>query len=172
MRISSSPFKHIEGAYILLSILWPYTDILEASPTSAPTSKIPIASELGPREPYHVLRTPSNQLPIYLLAKRGGNLHQTRIKKVEGDLAVLRNQLQQALKVPEEEIRINQRTRHIVIKVRYGHTWYSSVIQDIDGGSISSLGRDTADLLCMLGLAETRGNKVSGGEAILTFSFE
>ncbi|KAL9120761.1 MAG: hypothetical protein Q9187_002686 [Circinaria calcarea] len=65
---------------------------------------------------YHVNRTPSQQLPVYHLAKRGGNLKQTRIRKISGDVASLRQDLQQALGLREEHIVINQLTKHIIIK--------------------------------------------------------
>ena len=67
--------------------------------------------------PYHIHRTPSQQLPVYKLAKRGGNLRQTRLRKVEGDIARLRTDLWEALSLEEEHIKINHLTRHIIIKV-------------------------------------------------------
>lgn len=68
---------------------------------------------------YRVNRTPSMQLPIYLLAKRGGNLKQTRLRKIEGNIVELKEDLQRALGIVEDkDIQINQLTRHIIIKVR------------------------------------------------------
>ena len=67
---------------------------------------------------YHVDRTPSKQLPIYHLIKAGGNLKQTRIRKISGDITALRTDLQRELGLREDQIRINQLTRHIIIKVR------------------------------------------------------
>ena len=67
--------------------------------------------------PYYIHRTASQQLPVYKLAKRGGNLRQTRLRKVEGDLARLRSDLQEALSLESEHIKINQLTKHIIIKV-------------------------------------------------------
>ena len=66
--------------------------------------------------PYHIHRTPSQQLPVYKLAKRGGNLRQTRLRKVEGDIARLRTDLQEALSLEDEHIKINHLTKHIIIK--------------------------------------------------------
>ena len=68
--------------------------------------------------PYHIHRTPSQQLPVYKLAKRGGNLRQTRLRKVEGDIARLRTDLQEALSLEDEHIKINHLTKHIIIKAR------------------------------------------------------
>ena len=50
-------------------------------------------------------------------AKRGGNLKQTRLRKIEGDIAALRAELQEALKLDEKECVVNQLTKHIIIKV-------------------------------------------------------
>lgn len=89
--------------------------------SGASTAKVApaIQNPLSPL-PYHIHRTASQQLPIYHLAKRGGNLHQTRIRKIDGDLMELKKDLRQALGLREEHIAINQLTRHIVIKVRCG----------------------------------------------------
>ena len=67
--------------------------------------------------PYHIHRTPSQQLPVYKLAKRGGSLKQTRLRKVEGDVKALRGDLMTALGLEEGEVKINQLTGHILIKV-------------------------------------------------------
>ena len=80
-------------------------------PSATVASLIPLS--------YHVHRTASRQLPVYHLAKRGGNLHQTRIRKIDGSINDLRNELQVALGLKEEHIVINQITRHIIIKVAY-----------------------------------------------------
>ena len=51
--------------------------------------------------------------------KRGGNLRQTRIRKIEGDAAKLGQDLRQALSLKPEEVKVNQLTNHIIIKVLY-----------------------------------------------------
>ncbi|KAI4091802.1 MAG: hypothetical protein LQ344_003906 [Seirophora lacunosa] len=101
----------------------------QPSPPSKPTSRSKIAT--SPRQikrgsppipdiseplPYHVHRTPSQQLPVYQLAKRGGNLLLTRLRKIDGDITKLKLHLQQALDLRPEEISVNQLTRHIHIK--------------------------------------------------------
>lgn len=68
--------------------------------------------------PYNVLRTTSKQLPVYLLAKRGGNLKQTRLRKIEGDIGALRTELQDALGLEHKDVVVNALTMHIIIKVR------------------------------------------------------
>jgi large subunit ribosomal protein L49 len=99
--------------------------------SSRSTSRIGISSstELDPplqltNLPYYVRRTPSHQLPVYLITKSGGTKKQTSIRKTEGDLDALRNDLarylglesgdEQGPKSPEVEI--NRRTGHIIIK--------------------------------------------------------
>ena len=75
-----------------------------------------VAPEFSPL-PYYVPRTASRELPIYQLTKRGGNLRQTRIRKIDGDRAKLLAELQSALRLKPENITINQVTGHIIIKV-------------------------------------------------------
>jgi len=50
------------------------------------------------------------------MAKRGGNLHQTRIRKIEGSLEDLRADLQRSLALENKHIAINQLTKQIIIK--------------------------------------------------------
>ncbi|KAI9850740.1 MAG: hypothetical protein M1838_005151 [Thelocarpon superellum] len=63
-----------------------------------------------------IRRTHSKNLPVYQVTKRGGNLRQTEVKKVEGDVTVLKGQLQKYLNLEPAEVVINPRTQHIVIK--------------------------------------------------------
>ncbi|MCJ1253956.1 hypothetical protein MMC24_001770 [Lignoscripta atroalba] len=93
---------------------------LPSKPSSVPSSLQPL--------PYHVHRTASKELPVYHLAKRGGNLHQTRIRKIEGNIMDLRKDIQQALGLNEEHIVVNQLTRHIIIKVRQSSPDYGEML--------------------------------------------
>ncbi|KAI4747221.1 hypothetical protein E4T50_02467 [Aureobasidium sp. EXF-12298] len=83
-----------------------------------PVSEAPALpeSEIAPNLPYFVTRTPSNELPIYTLRKRGGNMRLTRVKKIDGSIDVLRDALQIELGVPEAECVINRLTNHVMIK--------------------------------------------------------
>ena len=74
------------------------------------------ATQCAPNLPYFVTRTPSNELPIYTLRKRGGSLLQTRLKKLDGRLEVLRDELRSSLGLQEKEAVINQLTKHIILK--------------------------------------------------------
>ena len=87
-----------------------------ASPAIKPSAQVGAAAL--PPLPYHVHRTASQKLPIYHLAKRGGNLHQTRIRKIEGNVEKLREEIVATLALREETVVINRLTGHIIIKVR------------------------------------------------------
>ena len=41
----------------------------------------------------------------------------TKVRRIEGDVSVLRSDLQKALGLAEKEVVINQLTRHIIVKV-------------------------------------------------------
>lgn len=68
-------------------------------------------------EPYFVQRTPTRNLPIYQLAKAGGNLKLTKLRKLVGDTEALRKELEGFLAPKPEYVRINSLTGHIIIKV-------------------------------------------------------
>ena len=84
-------------------------------PESSTSSIIP--PSLAPQETYFVNRTQSKNLPVYLLAKRGGNLRQTLIRKVEGNTSSLKRQLEEDLGLDPKTVAVNQLTNHVVIKV-------------------------------------------------------
>ena len=88
------------------------------SPLYPPVISRPAKPGELPLLPYHIHRTASQQLPIYNQAKRGGNLHQTLIRKIEGDVDILRRDLIDSLSVTEKEVVINRLTGHVVVKVR------------------------------------------------------
>ncbi|KAL9125545.1 MAG: hypothetical protein Q9217_005268, partial [Psora testacea] len=95
------------------------------SPSPAHTEASPQdKGERPPLLPYHVRRTASQELPIYHLSKRGGNLHQTRIRKVEGDRTALRDELQKVLNLQKENVLVNQVTGHVVLK-----GWYKEEVK-------------------------------------------
>jgi Mitochondrial large subunit ribosomal protein (Img2) len=109
-------------------------------PASAPSTRTPITpveaqtpslsqQEQTPLQltnlPYFVRRTPSNQLPVYLVTKAGGTKKLTKIQKTEGDLEALKSDLARALNVDSDaskskkkpEVTINQLNGHIIVKV-------------------------------------------------------
>jgi large subunit ribosomal protein L49 len=107
-----------------LSTLHRFLGIVKASTiaTSATASIIPppptqSTTPLAHPKPYRITLTPSNNYPIYTMAKRGGNMKLTRVKRIEGNVAALRNDLREALGLEEKDVTINQLTRHIIVKV-------------------------------------------------------
>jgi len=69
--------------------------------------------------PYFIRRTPSNQLPVYLVTKAGGTKQQTKLQKTEGDVDALRSDLARALGLEQNpaDVTINRLNGHIIIKV-------------------------------------------------------
>jgi len=125
---------NIMASSILLAFLRPvalprasmishFLGVARLSTTTATTSSSkvpPPVAQTGAIErkvyPYRVTRTPSNNYPIYTLSKRGGNLKLTKLRRIEGDVNVLRKDLQAALGMDEKDVVINQLTRHIIVK--------------------------------------------------------
>lgn len=66
--------------------------------------------------PYYVTRTSSNELPIYTLRKRGGNMLLTRVKKIDGDVEALRDELRSTLGLEQKQVVVNALTRHVLLK--------------------------------------------------------
>ncbi|XXH02036.1 mitochondrial large ribosomal subunit [Hypoxylon texense] len=73
-------------------------------------------SQNASRLPYFVGRNNLNSLSVYHKKKRGGNLEVTVLKKGEGDLRALKQDIKEALQLNEGDISINSVTRHIVIR--------------------------------------------------------
>ncbi|KAK5125221.1 hypothetical protein LTR85_000897 [Meristemomyces frigidus] len=83
--------------------------------TPEPVDPLP-PTQCAPNLPYFVTRTPSNELPIYTLRKRGGNLKMTRVKKIDGKVDTLRDELRGVLGLQEKDCQVNPVTRHVVLK--------------------------------------------------------
>ena len=100
-----------------------FLGIAKASTQAAKVSASPVppaaaqATTPAQPKPYRITLTPSKNYPIYTLAKRGGNMKLTKLRRIEGDVTALRNDLRQALGMDEKEVTINQLTRHIIVKV-------------------------------------------------------
>lgn len=73
--------------------------------------------EITPTEAYFIRRTPTRNLPIYQLRKSGGNLKQTRVRKVEGDVEALKVMLEERLTPVPKWIRVNPVNMHVEMKV-------------------------------------------------------
>ena len=87
-----------------------------------PVTPLP-EEQSAPNLPYFVSRTASNELPVYSDFKRGGNLKLTLVRKVSGEVGVLRDALREVLKasvgLDKDRVVVNERTRQVVIKGEY-----------------------------------------------------
>ena len=90
---------------------------LTTTSTSAATATTTETAAPPPvRRPYLVERTPSQKLPVYQLAKRGGNYKLTVVKKVDGDKQALKRDLAQELGLGLEDVRVKTVTGHVELK--------------------------------------------------------
>jgi large subunit ribosomal protein L49 len=87
-----------------------------------PVAQLP-KEQSAPNLPYFVSRTESNELPVYSDFKRGGNLKLTLVRKISGEVGVLRDALRETLKLSvgldKDRVVVNERTRQVVIKGQY-----------------------------------------------------
>ncbi|WEW55162.1 54S ribosomal protein img2, mitochondrial [Emydomyces testavorans] len=92
---------------------------------SPPTSANLSAGETTPRPalpltnlPYFIRRTPSNQLPVYLVTKAGGTRQETKLQKTEGDVDALREDLIKVLGMEQNpsDVTINRLNGHVTVK--------------------------------------------------------
>lgn len=81
------------------------------------TDGYPIERTLEPL-PYFVSRTGNNNLPVYQEYKAGGNKPQIRIRKVEGNLQFLKNQIEEAFQIGKGGVTVNPLAGHVIIKGR------------------------------------------------------
>jgi large subunit ribosomal protein L49 len=58
-----------------------------------------------------------NHLSVYQRRQRGGSLKTTLLKKGEGNLQALREDVAQALGLTHKEVKVNNVTKHIEVKV-------------------------------------------------------
>ena len=81
----------------------------------APIWTLP-TEQCAPNLPYFVTRSANNELPVYHLNKRGGNLLMTRVKKIDGKKEVLRDELTAALGLEAGLATVNTITGHVMLK--------------------------------------------------------
>ncbi|KAK3400434.1 mitochondrial large subunit ribosomal protein-domain-containing protein [Sordaria brevicollis] len=84
-----------------------------AAPATQSSTASPPASTK--KLPYLVGRAWTQRLPVYQLAKRGGNKKLTQIKKVQGDGQAMRRDLAKFLGVEEKEVRVKVPTGHLEV---------------------------------------------------------
>ncbi|KAF1920292.1 mitochondrial large subunit ribosomal protein-domain-containing protein [Ampelomyces quisqualis] len=87
--------------------------------TTAPRQTESILEFMQIRPRYHVQRSVTRNLPVYTDRKRGGNLHETLIRKITGDSGALRDEIRVYLNLREDRIRVNPLTQHVVITGYY-----------------------------------------------------
>ncbi|KAF6807792.1 mitochondrial large ribosomal subunit l49 [Colletotrichum musicola] len=92
-----------------------FTAAKAAKLAAAPKSQKPLVSA-----PYSIGLTVSNSYPVYNTCKAAGSTKITVVKKVEGDARGLVSDLVRGLKFPQEEVKINPRTKHVVVKGHHG----------------------------------------------------
>ncbi|KAF2481939.1 mitochondrial large subunit ribosomal protein-domain-containing protein [Neohortaea acidophila] len=80
-----------------------------------PVAPLPPA-ECAPNLAYFVTRTRNNELPVYHDSKRGGNMKLTLVRKIDGEVEVLRDQLRARLHLKKEDCIVNPITRQVVMK--------------------------------------------------------
>lgn len=86
------------------------------APTTAATPSSQDGSAKPPRTlPYFVARNQLNNLAVYQTTSAGTKKH-TLLKKGEGNLAALKQDVTTALGLPEGAVTVNNVTRHIRIK--------------------------------------------------------
>lgn len=57
-------------------------------------------------------------MPVYQIAKRGGNKKLTLVRHIDGSRDALAARLAHALGLPRKEVKINPVTGHVVVAVR------------------------------------------------------
>lgn len=72
-----------------------------------------------PKQPYHVHRTGTHNLPVYQSSKAGGSLKQTSIRKISGNPTRLAGELLSQLQPRPLEVKVNPTNGHVVIKGWY-----------------------------------------------------
>jgi large subunit ribosomal protein L49 len=94
------------------------------SPSQPSTASKDKTKVFKPKAPdYLVSRTPSNNLPVYQLRKRGGNKKLTYVKKIDGNREGLSAALEKTLGLRQGVVRVNQVTKHVVVPVSGFTRW-------------------------------------------------
>ncbi|KAK0705727.1 mitochondrial large subunit ribosomal protein-domain-containing protein [Apiosordaria backusii] len=66
--------------------------------------------------PFVVGRSGANNFSVYQLAKRGGNLKLTLVKKVEGNRIAFKEELAKGLKLSAKDIKVSSLTGHVEVR--------------------------------------------------------
>lgn len=68
---------------------------------------------------YHVSRTASNGIPVYLQRKAGGTRRTTQIRRVAGDPVALRDELRAVMPVKQEDVFVSPTSGNVIVKVSF-----------------------------------------------------
>ncbi|TLD19492.1 Translation initiation factor [Venturia nashicola] len=85
-------------------------------PASSSKPTLPVTPPIPQLLPYHVLRSRTRNLPVYLDWKAGGNLKQTQIRKIVGDTKTLSRDLAKELQIDPRLVTVGKVSGHVVIK--------------------------------------------------------
>ncbi|KAK0672134.1 mitochondrial large subunit ribosomal protein-domain-containing protein [Cercophora samala] len=94
---------------------------LSTAPSQPPQKPSPSPPKSHPSQkpaslfPFIVGRTHTNNHSVYQLAKRGGNLKLTIVKKVEGNRIAFKEELGKALKLSPKDIKVSSLTGHVEV---------------------------------------------------------
>ncbi|PGH06572.1 hypothetical protein AJ79_06511 [Helicocarpus griseus UAMH5409] len=106
--------------HITTRILRPFSKSTSSKASQSTTAEpVPVHPPLPLTNlPYFIRRTPSNQLPVYLVTKAGGTKQETKIQKTEGDVDALRSDLAKSLGMDpnSKDIYINRLNGHVIVK--------------------------------------------------------
>ncbi|KAI1324497.1 mitochondrial large subunit ribosomal protein-domain-containing protein [Xylariaceae sp. FL0255] len=79
-------------------------------------SEVAASEHEAPQLPYFVARNNLQNLGVYQLTKRGGNMKVTLLKHIEGDVNALKEDIRVALELPLGAVIYNSTTKHLHIK--------------------------------------------------------
>ncbi|KIW02803.1 uncharacterized protein PV09_05864 [Verruconis gallopava] len=92
------------------------SDSMRSQRSQTASGSTEMAPSSSPLLPYHVSRTPSNNLPVYHDTRNGNTRKETIIRKISGDARPLRDAIRELLGVEAEKVWIGKVTGHVYVK--------------------------------------------------------
>ncbi|KAF6808598.1 hypothetical protein CSOJ01_07453 [Colletotrichum sojae] len=108
--------RAVARPFLSTTIRFSSTSTTDAAAAAASTSTTTSSATAR----YSIGLTVGNSYPVYNTSKAAGSTKITVVKKVEGDPRGLVSDLVRGLKFPQEEVKINPRTKHVVVKGHHG----------------------------------------------------
>ncbi|KAK4178936.1 hypothetical protein QBC36DRAFT_323648 [Triangularia setosa] len=90
---------------------------LVSPPQQSGPKRLKPKPEQKPTYPFDIGRSATNNFSVYQLAKRGGNLKLTLVKKVEGNRIAFKEELGKALRLSPKDIKVSSLTGHVEVPV-------------------------------------------------------